>query len=114
MVPMAAHTAEVVRNLTCGSPSRAAPTAAGMGAARVAESMVAIAPRRATADRAERPTTAAPEPPAEAGVPSAEVVVDTPLAAEAEAAMPVAGGTLVEAIDKFETFGRVEVSRKLQ
>jgi hypothetical protein len=91
--------------------------------------MVGIAPRRATVGRVERPTTAADLPPAEAGVPSAEeevvdtpvaaeaeaVVVDTPVAAEAEAeaAIPVAGATLAEAIDKFETFERVEVSRKL-
>ena len=64
--------------------------------------------------RVECPTTAADAPPAEAGVPSAEVVVvDTPVVA-AEAAIPGAGGTLAEAIDKFETFERVEVSRKLR
>ena len=108
---MAAHTVEVVRNSICGSPSRAVRTAGMVGIAP-RRATVGIAPRRATVGRVERPTTAADVPPAEAaGVPSAEavvaVVVDTPVVA-------AAGGTLAEAIDKFETFERVEVSRKLR
>jgi hypothetical protein len=68
--------------------------------------MVGIAPRRATVGRVERPTMVAVAPPAE------EVVVATSVVA-AEAAIPVAAGTLVEATDKFETFERVDVSSKL-
>lgn len=58
---------------------------------------------------------------AEAGIPSAEVAVvatsvvaaEVAVAEVAVVAIPVAGGTLAEAIDKFETFERVEVSCKL-
>lgn len=108
---MAAHTAEVVRNSICASPSRTVRTA-DMAAAHTGESMVGIAPRRATVGRVEHPTMAADVPRAEADIPPPEVAVDTSVVA-AEAAIPVAGDTLAAAIDKFETYGRVEVSRKL-
>jgi hypothetical protein len=64
--------------------------------------------------RVERPTMAADVPPAEAVAPSPEVAVvgDTTVVA-VEAVIPAAGGTLGEAIAKFETFERVEASRKL-
>jgi len=61
----------------------------------------------------ECPTTAADVPRAVADAPSEEeVVVDTPVVA-AEAVIPGVGDTPAEAIDKFETFERVEVSREL-
>ena len=108
MVRMAGRTAELARNSICASPSRTVPTA------DIAEAMVGIAPPRATVGRVERPTMAADVPPAEAGAPSPEVAVegDTTVAA-AEAVIAAAGGTLGEAIVKFETFQRVEVSCEL-
>jgi len=42
-----------------------------------------------------------------------EVVVDTPVVVAEEAAIPGVGDTPAEAIDKFETFERVEASHKL-
>jgi len=100
--------AELARNSICASPSRTVPTA------DIAEAMVGIAPPRATVGRVERPTMAADVPPAEAGAPSPEVAVEGDTTAAAEAVTPVAGDTLAEAIAKFETFERVEVSGKLR
>jgi hypothetical protein len=78
--------------------------------------MAGIAPLRATVGRVERPTMAADVPPAEAVAPSVAVaaaaVADTTVVA-AEAVIPAAGGTLGEAIAKFETFERVEVCCEL-
>jgi len=64
--------------------------------------------------RVECPATAADVPRAVADAPSEEEVAvgDTPVVA-AEAAIPGVGDTPAEAIDRFETFERVEVSRKL-
>ena len=104
-VRMPARTAELARNLICASPSRTVRTA------DMAEAMVGIAPL--TVGRARRPTMAADVPPAEAGVPSPEVAVAGDTVVAAEAVIPVAGGTPAEAIAKFETFERVEVSCKL-
>ena len=99
--------AELARNSICASPSRTVPTA------DIAEAMVGIAPPRATVGRVERPTMAADVPPAEAGAPWPEVAVEGDTTVAAEAVIPVAGGTLGEAIVKFETFQRVEVSCEL-